>query len=445
MFILSLSLSLREFLVDLMAAPGTLIPADVLSAWGSSLEFGNQRTMNHTSWTANDSVSPFLWVEPSHCDARIGKSTSENSGIMGNMMKPKNSESSSASSGELASSSSGKQMLNEVLGGNPNQIGPSTSTIAQKVDFGIPLVNGQDIIDSRNLFAEFNPFQLTGTDRTPQCHKPAETSEGDFQWSGEHTSEGSGRLPLPMFWKNHSSCNEIYDSTSFFPRKNVVKHLGTSSLSPSGLASPEKISTEVSETNILGVSEVLYPDLKNTGSPFEVISSRSACEDGKKESGTDQCYPVSVDHGVIDDKVVHTESLEAKHEIKGDHRVAQQSNILSGPSDVRNSGDKYFWRRCTNDRFMNSRFLPKDPGPSMIPQQTPMRNLDPVLDDVAECEVPWEALAIGERIGLGNISSCLNNFGFCHHRFSWSNLLSVIIPLPLVQNFFIFSRTSWMI
>ncbi|CAA7399197.1 unnamed protein product [Spirodela intermedia] len=378
----------REFLVDLMAAPGTLIPADVLSAWGNSLEFGNQRTMNQASWTANDSMSPLLWIEPNHCDAGIGKSTSENSEIMGKMMKPKNSSSSSASSGEFSSSSfsrSGKKMLNEVLGGNPNQFGPSTSAVPQKVDIEIPLVSGQDIIDSGNLFAEFNPFQLTGSDRAPQCHKPTETCKDDFQRSRVNIVAGSGSPPPPMFWKNRSSCNEIYD-TSLLPRKNVVKDLNTSSLSSLSSASPG----------------VLNSDLKSTGSSFEVSSSRSACEDGKKESGLDQCYPVSVHHSVIDGEVVNTESLETKHESKADHRLVRQSNILCGPSDVKNSADKYFWRRCTNDRFMNSRFLLKDPGPSIIPQQTPIQNLDPVLDDVAEFEVPWEVLAIGERIGLGS-------------------------------------------
>jgi hypothetical protein len=38
---------------------------------------------------------------------------------------------------------------------------------------------------------------------------------------------------------------------------------------------------------------------------------------------------------------------------------------------------------------------------SISPSSTRSNRLDCVFDDVSECEIPWEDLVIGERIGLG--------------------------------------------
>jgi hypothetical protein len=52
------------------------------------------------------------------------------------------------------------------------------------------------------------------------------------------------------------------------------------------------------------------------------------------------------------------------------------------------------------DRFMDIS-VPSRNLESISPSSTRSNRLDCVFDDVSECEIPWEDLVIGERIGLG--------------------------------------------
>lgn len=53
--------------------------------------------------------------------------------------------------------------------------------------------------------------------------------------------------------------------------------------------------------------------------------------------------------------------------------------------------------------------------------------LDPTFDDVAECEIPWEDLVIGERIGLGINFSCIYIYvGLDLHAFVCCNLQAFV-------------------
>lgn len=54
--------------------------------------------------------------------------------------------------------------------------------------------------------------------------------------------------------------------------------------------------------------------------------------------------------------------------------------------------DKHDRRKCTYDRFMDANITLKDPGSSSISEQARATKLDPMLDDVAECEILWTAL-----------------------------------------------------
>jgi hypothetical protein len=51
------------------------------------------------------------------------------------------------------------------------------------------------------------------------------------------------------------------------------------------------------------------------------------------------------------------------------------------------------------DRFMDTS-MPARNTKSVSPSLRSQR-LDAMFDDVSECEIPWEDLDIGERIGLG--------------------------------------------
>ena len=61
-------------------------------------------------------------------------------------------------------------------------------------------------------------------------------------------------------------------------------------------------------------------------------------------------------------------------------------------------------RKCTYDRFMGSNLKLKDPESPSSSIDSITNRIDPILDDVdvGECEIPWEDLVLGERIGIGN-------------------------------------------
>jgi hypothetical protein len=72
-------------------------------------------------------------------------------------------------------------------------------------------------------------------------------------------------------------------------------------------------------------------------------------------------------------------------------------------------------RKSTHDRYMRTNLKlknPENPSPSV---DSSTNRVDQMLD-VGECEIPWEELVIGERIGLGSAYDLFYIFVmFCNH------------------------------
>lgn len=129
----------REFFVDLMAAPGTLIPAEILKTKDASLNFNNTRMGRNQSQAANDSGLPLPRIGPLLGDyTTIGKSIPETSVALGRTSRSEKAATTSfpcASGGDLPSSSgigsSGEKLIPAVAE-RPHQFSPSTSTAYYK-------------------------------------------------------------------------------------------------------------------------------------------------------------------------------------------------------------------------------------------------------------------------------------------------------------------------
>jgi hypothetical protein len=78
-----------------------------------------------------------------------------------------------------------------------------------------------------------------------------------------------------------------------------------------------------------------------------------------------------------------TKEREANYDGKQDHK-----NLPPDP------------KKSPLDRFMDTS-VPSRNLESVSPSSARSHRLDCVFDDVSECEIPWEDLVIGERIGLG--------------------------------------------
>nr|KYP74421.1 Serine/threonine-protein kinase CTR1 [Cajanus cajan] len=242
----------REFLVDLMAAPGTLIPADILSTKDSSSQ--NSVIKDHSPpWN--------------------GKSYFENS-------EPSN----------LALS--GTSLYKGTLG--MNTVGDGTRLNVNVV----PYTHNNSPNDSRNLFADLNPFQIIGMGKASVHNKPVEN-----------------KLP-------------------------ELKSAKTNTVSVSPPSVPE-----------LNRAEDLNADF-NQG---DLDNSQNIMVEAVKEPGN---------------------------------------------SEIRH----HDWRKGTNDRFMGNNLKLKDPESPSSSIDSITNRVDQILDDVdvGECEIPWEDLVLGERIGIGS-------------------------------------------
>ncbi|MQL93715.1 hypothetical protein Taro_026372 [Colocasia esculenta] len=416
-----------EFLVDLMAAPGTLIPAEILNAKDASLNFSNTRMGRNQSQAANDSGLPLPPIEPPIGDyMSIGKSSiPEKSVAMGRMSRSEKAVATlfpSANDEDLPSSSgigSSGEKLTPVVAERPHQFSPSTSTASHKQDFEVTLLNegvkdkvnsqpqSRDIADSRSLFAELNPFQGTGAGKSSSLLKKfAEIKKNEPQRCRENIVSGPGRPPLPLVWKNRFAYNEFSSNKQrdlvegSFPRKNMeVKELNASSSSACSSDSPESIYSEVPRHNFAGISGAAISDGK-----YAVGKEIYGFSEDAKESSRMQSSTASPSDGhVVDKELMRNQYSERQHQVK-DHSEGSilQNTMAYGSDNGKILSDKHDKRKCTFDRFMDANATLKDPGSSSIPEQARTTNVDPMLDDVAECEILWEDLVIGERIGLGS-------------------------------------------
>ncbi|XP_042517650.1 serine/threonine-protein kinase EDR1-like [Macadamia integrifolia] len=427
----------REFLVDLMAAPGTLIPADVLSMKDASFNSYNPRlNKGPTFQTEDDLRVGYSKPEPSYgvCSSGNGNgnstlennATSERTSITQNIESV--SSSSTAGSGVLppdlgnSSAENSKRVLPDNQSHHLSSLAAATSSLNNGNHGGLVVgasvkenpnvvLNPQDTKeDSQNLFADLNPFQIIGSSKTSAQKKPSEYIVNVFQRLKENIASGPGRPPLPLKWKNRSTSNEVPRTKQsefvegLFSRNRQETNDASSSASASYATSPN-IYSEIPNVNMSEASRNSHvvstskDDMDISGSGNGVLSS-STTQDDKLPS----------DEGVIQMERPFTlvPSPEKNHREEyhsKDGAVLQNSMVNQRNECGKNIVNKLDQRKCTHDtddRFMNPTLKLKDQeGSSSAVNASPSR-LDPMLDDVSEREIPWEDLVIGERIGLGS-------------------------------------------
>ncbi|KAF5181364.1 Serine/threonine-protein kinase EDR1, partial [Thalictrum thalictroides] len=334
----------REFLVDLMAAPGTLIPVDVQDTSLNSLNprLGKTPILQTESNTGVDLSTPDVV-----CNVGNGKpvdeydiSLKENSSSERIELAP---SSSSASNGELPPSFWGISNENIACVAPDNQSHCSSSSLVGgssqsthidnvvKENLNVVPYSLDLIQESENLFADLNPFGMVGSFESFMQGRPTDNRGNDSREKKEKLSSASGRSPLPMFMNNRSICNEFPRTKqsefveALLPRRN----LGSNHYNASSMASPNSNS-----------SSRTHPEVDNV-----IVNSSRASYLGSTSNSNGH-------HS--DDRFVDT-------------------TVMSRHLD--NSGSRI------------------DAYPS---------RLDPMLEDVAEWEISWEDLVLGERIGIGS-------------------------------------------
>ncbi|KAJ6808702.1 serine/threonine-protein kinase EDR1-like [Iris pallida] len=417
----------REFLVDLMAAPGTLLPADVLNAKDIPLDSCDASvSQNLLPWAENNSGNDLLRLESSVCELKGGSGiTYDNNRLFDNRSRfektpllpefPCASNGSSSTNVGSSSSSNVKDLFSDE---RVNQFSATTTATSSKhteiPEIGpdnsmsqtptmLPRMEGyfdsrdrmEGNIDSRDLFRELNPFQAIRVGKPSAQIKAAGNKNVEYQRRRENSASGPGRSSLPLVLKNRSPCNVVHSTKQnnyaegHIPRNNV----GAERISKSSHSSNSAVKGSSESPNI-----VLW---SVSGSSCSAEADTSANEILHTETGGIRSHAARTDsHGELDGRHANTTASKPPILIQSASNNMPEKRMMHEPKEHgKNINGKYRRKKGIQDRFMGMNIASEDQDSS--PSETRPR-LDPMLDDVAEWEIPWEHLIIGERIGLGS-------------------------------------------
>ncbi|KAF4358270.1 hypothetical protein G4B88_027747 [Cannabis sativa] len=395
----------REFLVDLMADPGTLIPVDVPNAKDSIYRPYNPNISKVPArYSLNNTGLSYSTQKPFQDEGSSHNPMVENSSVQDGRPRPIESVPAFSDSSvenivgpsrvsNKASPSNQLDNFSSSAMGNTHYKG---SRGAHAVDGGVRMnINvvpyNQNQEDPKNLFADLNPFQIKGPGKNSVYNKPGESKADELQRARNNVVPG--RPPVPLMWKSRYTCNEV-------PKKKESDYLegistrinrepndyNISSLAASTSSSTEKVNNGgfKSSVNTSTPSKDNY-DEKNSAFNSSSLSAAQTSEFKTTTSGDDRNTSVA-EEKPRDSKDLQTDWIYVNKEGENNENVLKNR------------------RKGTHDRFMETSMKLKAPeGPSTAANSTRNR-MDQVFDDVdvGECEIPWEDLVIGERIGLGS-------------------------------------------
>ncbi|KAJ6813692.1 serine/threonine-protein kinase EDR1-like [Iris pallida] len=399
-----------EFLVDLMSSPGTLLPADVLNTKDVELDsFNATVSQNLLPSAGNTSGNDSLRLEPSVDQLKGGNGTytydynrvlDNRSSYEKSLLLPKiasaNNGRPSTSFGS-SSSSNANTLSNEQL----NQLASMTATSSKQKEVSesgpdnlmsitpdmVPRTEGN--MDSGDLFKELNPFQAIGVGKPSAQFKAAGSKNVEYQKRRENSASGPVRSSHPLVLKNRYPCNVISNTKqSNYAEGHIPrKHVGAESISTSSHSSSLDRKGESPNTVLSSVSSFAEAGSSaNEILPTETggLSSHAAVETSQ--------------HGLSRTHANTTASKQLIAIQSGGSDMAEKRRIHEPKEHGENINGKP--KKFIHDRFMGMNIVSEDQDSSS--SETRPSKLDPMLDDVAKWEIPWEHLVIGERIGLGS-------------------------------------------
>ncbi|CAN6285594.1 unnamed protein product [Urochloa humidicola] len=404
----------REFLVDLMAAPGALIPADILSWKGNSL---NSNRKLGQSQAARSSSSIDANLDPSALppEPKGGQLPLFSNDDWLSDSKPGYETAAAAASSQTSSSGTSSVTSGSVfdsswtLVSHEQSDGPSTSagtSSQQKVVLQGEhpqnlnrLPDLQENPESRNLFADLNPFGGIESKKTSVAFKGPDSRNNELQKRRENVVPSRGRPQQRLVMKNWSPYNDVSNNKQYnyvedsFARRNVGNSAASSSSSqmPRPAARNTNLNAGLRNNTSYAAQPHNYDNIMSGTSAMKITST---AETGR--------VPERILHG--EDKGPTNSRLEGQH---GLVQLPQERLPWGNPAEGRVPMNRVQNQAIKQD---HKQLLPdpkKSPLDRFMDTSTPSRNMDARsqrldFDDVSECEIPWEDLVIGERIGLGS-------------------------------------------
>ncbi|XP_016443377.2 putative serine/threonine-protein kinase SIS8 isoform X1 [Nicotiana tabacum] len=232
------------------------------------------------------------------------------------------------------------------------------------------------VIAPPNLFAEMYPEQLDvshveGKSRLEEIERK---ERGEFQFRGQSDANRARFLPpLPY----HGSYSKGNACGSFEPQPDV-REVGEQQVSRQSEVAPSKpmkqmpVAAAAAAAAAVVASSMVVAAAKtnsHTDLPVAAAATATAAAVVATTAAVSRQYEALGDYGRVDGDA---DTAIYEHQRSGD----QEHEALGANSE----GERISDRSSGNDSAKS----------------------DVTLDDVADCEIPWEDIALGERIGLGS-------------------------------------------
>ncbi|GMI84991.1 ENHANCED DISEASE RESISTANCE 1 [Hibiscus trionum] len=393
----------REFLVDLMAAPGTLIPADILSAKDTNFKPYNPVISSIPTLQLSDDVCS---REKPLNDKGSSQHTLINSSQLFNWGSNSGSaESLSSLSGPSGDSGVGSSGLSNrvtskqldhlpytAIGSSVYKGGRGGSVVGDGLRMNVNVVpyDQSSQYDPKNLFADLNPFQIKGTGKTSQLNKLTETKVDQLQ--RQRNNVIVGRPPVPLMWKNRPAYNEVPQEKEYgymqglFPKTNLEPNdVNQSSSSSASSSKPEKV----------------YPHGLKSHVDFDISGGDNNNKIWNSLAGTSSSLASSTNQFNSSQLTEDASTGFKGNNLRNGHDLQNSREDLAKEQD--NEIDFRNNRKYTQDRYMGKNLKLKDPEILSSSVDCGTSWVDLFDDaDVSKCEIPWEDLDTGERIGIGS-------------------------------------------
>lgn len=413
-----------------MAAPGTLIPADVLSGRGNSLKSNRKFGLDQTAGTSSiidANLDPSaLQLDPKGGGLPVfssGDWISDNQSGYRTAAAAGSSQTSSGVTPSLPARSvldgSWTLISHEQTGEPSTSAGPSQqSAVLQGGEHPRNMnqpPDSQDNLESRNLFADLNPFGGIESKKTSVPFKGPDNRNNELQRRRENVVPNTGRPQQRLVMKNWSPYNDVSNNKQYnyvedsFARRNIGDNVTSSPQMRRPVTRNANNNVALRNDTSYSAQPHNYDSIMAGTSAMKITS---AAETGK---APEKAVHGDLDRGPTDSRLEDQHCLvqppQERHPWGNPadgripmNRVQNQAKQSMEHLDVKQDNKKLLPdpKKSPLDRFMDTA-MPSRNTESVSPSLRSQR-LDTMFDDVSECEIPWEDLEIGERIGLGTSS-----------------------------------------
>ncbi|KAL5224822.1 hypothetical protein ABZP36_011461 [Zizania latifolia] len=402
----------REFLVDVMAAPGTLIPVDVFNSKGTPFNLNKPLLQNQVTGLKinieNDPTAVHSEHEGNHSDMfSNGNSLSENQAGYEKIMAAGTSVSEC---GTLAPQTQSDQQSS------------SAGTYSKQKENFKSIPDSQENEKSKKIFAEVDPLRGIESGKSLLLFKGLNNRNNEFQRRRENIAPAPGRSQQPLVMKNWSACNDI-SNKQYNIAEGLVRRRNTSdnaaSSSQVAWSTANHYNPNGRERNDrLCAAPGRNCDNRTVGASAMTTTSTSGERLDRPNMAPLRYYDNKV-NGISSVNAASTSGIvkvaeKAPHDLEKNPIYSRfdgqiYNSVQRYAPEVKENKENYDMhdnkrlhpdpRRSPLDRFMDTS---RQNSESISPPQAGSSTVDMVLDEVSECEILWEDLVIDERIGLGS-------------------------------------------